>query len=157
MSGSCIDLPDLESHQRFGRVIAGLLVGGDIVALRGELGAGKTTLVAAIGRSMGVDDISSPTFGIIHEHPRPQGGRLLHVDAYRLGGVDELIDLGWDEWAGDPDTIVCIEWADRIEALLDPRCLLDVKLWHAGDGRAAQVRWEDSERLSSLLAAGDTP
>ncbi|MDP6890541.1 MAG: tRNA (adenosine(37)-N6)-threonylcarbamoyltransferase complex ATPase subunit type 1 TsaE, partial [Phycisphaerales bacterium] len=88
MNGSRIDLPDLESHQHFGRVIAGLLVGGDIVALRGELGAGKTTLVAAIGRFMGIDDISSPTFGIVHEHPRPQGGRLLHVDAYRLGGVD---------------------------------------------------------------------
>ncbi|MDP6986732.1 MAG: tRNA (adenosine(37)-N6)-threonylcarbamoyltransferase complex ATPase subunit type 1 TsaE [Phycisphaerales bacterium] len=152
-----VELPNLASHQLCGAAIGGLLVGGDVVALRGELGAGKTTLVTALGHALGVTDMSSPTFGIIHEHPRPQGGRLLHVDAYRLRGSDELLDLGWDEWAGAADTIVCVEWADRIGALLDSRPHLDVRLWHTSSGRTALIHWDDSDRLSSLAAAGDTP
>ena len=152
-----VDLPDLERHVRFGQAIAALLRGGDIVALRGELAAGKTTLATAIGRTLGVDDMSSPTFGIIHEHVRTCGGRFLHVDAYRLAGGDELIELGWDEWAGAADTIVCVEWAERVEPLLADRPRLIVDLAHASCGRTAVVHWEDEERFSSLAASGDTP
>lgn len=157
MSGLEVDLPDVAAHRRFGRSIGEVLRGGDIVALHGELGAGKTTLVNAIGHAMGVEDISSPSFGIIHEHVRSDGGRFLHVDAYRLGGTDELIDLGWDEWAGDANTIVCVEWAERVGQLLWPRHHLDVRLWHTGSGRAAVVHWADASGLSRLAALGDTP
>ena len=87
MSGSCIDLPDLESHQRFGRVIAGLLVGGDIVALRGELGAGKTTLMRVISglglrRGVGVSTASTASVMRTASSNAPPGRRGLGFEAW---------------------------------------------------------------------------
>jgi tRNA threonylcarbamoyl adenosine modification protein YjeE len=91
-----------------GARIARRLVAGDIVALDGELGAGKTTLTRGLGEALGVrGPVTSPTFVLARTHPRPDGAPLVHVDAYRLSSAAELDDLDID-FAG---SIVVVEWA----------------------------------------------
>ncbi|HEV7955958.1 MAG: tRNA ((37)-N6)-threonylcarbamoyltransferase complex ATPase subunit type 1 TsaE [Microbacteriaceae bacterium] len=102
-----IDTP--EAMAALGARIARQLVEGDIVALDGELGAGKTTLTRGLGEALGVRGaVTSPTFVLARTHPRESGGAsLVHVDAYRLGTAAELDDLDID-FAG---SIVVVEWA----------------------------------------------
>lgn len=94
--------------ERFGREAALPIV----VALAGELGAGKTTLARAICRGFGVaDEVTSPTFTLVHEYRAPRG-RVYHLDLYRLRGPAELTNLGWDEIVSDR-ALVLVEWPDR--------------------------------------------
>lgn len=94
--------------ERLGALIAEHLDAGDLVALNGELGAGKTTLVRGIGGALGArGSIASPTFVLARTHPTERGVPLVHVDAYRLGGPAELDDLDLD-FEG---SIVVVEWA----------------------------------------------
>jgi tRNA threonylcarbamoyladenosine biosynthesis protein TsaE len=100
--------------ERIGREAAPPLV----IALRGDLGAGKTTLARAIARGAGVEgEIPSPTFNLVFRYATPRGVVLQHLDLYRLEHPDEVWELGWSELAA-PDEIVLIEWPDRAEALL---------------------------------------
>jgi tRNA threonylcarbamoyl adenosine modification protein YjeE len=92
----------------FGAVVAHQLVAGDIVALNGELGAGKTTFTRGLGTALGVrGTVTSPTFVLARTHPRDSGVPLVHVDAYRLSGPADLDDLDID-FEG---SIVVVEWA----------------------------------------------
>jgi len=94
----------------FGRQLAESLKPGDVVALTGDLGAGKTCLVKGIALGLGItQDITSPTFTIIHEYPP-----LAHVDLYRL---DSVYGIGLENYLGGP-WITVIEWAEKIESLL---------------------------------------
>ncbi len=80
----------------------------------------------------------------------------MHVDAYRLDAPTQVEDLGWHEWSGDPRCITCVEWADRLEGLLDDA--LHIELHHCEGGRAVRVRWDQSlSDLASALASGETP
>lgn len=126
-----------------GRAIGRVLVGGDVVALHGELGAGKTRLVRGIAEGVGADTsrVSSPTFVIMQEYPCRGGGSLqtlVHMDAYRLQGGDELETVGWDRIASDLEerqpVAAVIEWASRIDSMLPRERRLDVFLEHAGLG-----------------------
>lgn len=111
-----IRLNGLEETKEFGIKLGQILEGGDIVCLNGDLGAGKTTLTKSIGLGLGVSDyITSPTFTLINEYR----GRLpvYHFDVYRLENVDELYDLGFDEYFYGKG-ISIIEWAEKIEKLL---------------------------------------
>lgn len=108
--------------ERLGR----LLRAGDVLALVGELGAGKTRLVRGVARGMGIDAraVSSPTYVIVQEYSSDIASSppLAHVDAHRLEAADGLASLGWDS-ARDPGAVVVIEWADRIAAELPPDSL----------------------------------
>ena len=121
-------LPDPAATRAFGAALATLLEPGDLVVLTGPLGAGKTTLVQGMGEAMGVrGQVASPTFIIARVHPPLSGGpALVHVDAYRLGSLDELEALDLDTSLEDSVTVV--EWgeglvevlsADRLEVTLD--------------------------------------
>lgn len=103
----------------------------DVVALWGELGSGKTTLVRGIARGLGIPEreITSPTFVIVHEH---DGGRLplFHIDLYRLAPGDAP-STGWEE-ALSSGGLTSIEWPDRAERWL-PEDRLDVRLSHTGE------------------------
>ena len=103
-----------EDMAELGRLIARQLVAGDLVAVDGELGAGKTTLTRGIGEALGVRSaVTSPTFVLARTHPRENGGApLVHVDAYRLSSAAELDDLDIDFDA----SIVVVEWADGMLA-----------------------------------------
>lgn len=125
-----------------GEAIGGILAPGDLLTLHGELGAGKTRLVRGVAKGAGADPtrVSSPTFIVMQEY-RCAPGRaittLVHADAYRLRGADELDTIGWDRIARDlrerRPVAVVIEWAERIDGALPvgaPR--LDVRIEHAG-------------------------
>jgi tRNA threonylcarbamoyladenosine biosynthesis protein TsaE len=91
---------------------------GDVLALSGELGSGKTCFTAGIARGLGVSEkyqITSPTFTIINEYPAVH--KLYHFDVYRLCGYSELEDLGYDEYLSLKGVII-IEWAEKIVKLL---------------------------------------
>ncbi|MBB5632889.1 tRNA threonylcarbamoyladenosine biosynthesis protein TsaE [Cryobacterium mesophilum] len=97
-----------EEMEKLGAAIAGRLRPGDLVALNGELGAGKTTLVRGLGAALGVaGTVASPTFVIARTHARGTDAPLVHVDAYRLSNPAELDDLDLD-FEG---SIVVVEWA----------------------------------------------
>ncbi|WP_372592737.1 tRNA (adenosine(37)-N6)-threonylcarbamoyltransferase complex ATPase subunit type 1 TsaE, partial [Actinotalea sp.] len=91
-------LPDAESTRAYGLALAGLLRAGDLVVLTGPLGAGKTTLTQGLGSGLGVrGQVASPTFIIARVHPSlGDGPPLVHVDAYRLGSLEELDALDLD-------------------------------------------------------------
>ena len=103
--------------EAFGRALAETLEPGDVLALAGDLGAGKTTLTKAIAAGLGVTEpVTSPTFTIVTEH---RSGRipLFHFDVYRLEDGQEFLDLGGDEYL-DAGGVSIIEWADRIAEIL---------------------------------------
>ncbi|MGC8783883.1 MAG: tRNA (adenosine(37)-N6)-threonylcarbamoyltransferase complex ATPase subunit type 1 TsaE [Armatimonadota bacterium] len=109
-----------EQTRQLGATLAQVLQPGDIIWLRGELGAGKTTLAQGIARGLGVNEpVLSPTFTLIREHR----GRLpfFHADAYRLEGAEQAADLGLQEYF-ERGGVFAIEWAEHIaEALPEER------------------------------------
>lgn len=122
--GDPIVVPDAAAMRGLGRHLAGQLRAGDLVLLTGELGAGKTTLAQGIGIGLGVRGaVTSPTFVIARVHPAVgDAGRpaLVHVDAYRLGSLDEVDDLDLD--ASLEDSVTLVEWGEgKAEGLADDR------------------------------------
>jgi tRNA threonylcarbamoyladenosine biosynthesis protein TsaE len=116
------DTPDADSMRALGSRLAAQLRRGDLVVLSGELGSGKTTFTQGLGSGLGVrGDVTSPTFVIARVHPSlGEGPALVHVDAYRLGGVAELDDLDLDTDLDEAVTVV--EWGEGIaEGLADDR------------------------------------
>lgn len=120
--GTCFDVPEAEAMRQLGEQVGHSLVAGDLVVLTGELGAGKTTFTQGLGLGLQVrGGVTSPTFVIARVHPSLVGAPdLVHVDAYRLGGLDELDDLDLDTSLDSAVTVV--EWgAGLAEGLSDSR------------------------------------
>ena len=136
-----LTLESLQQTLDLGRRLGGLAELGDVFALDGELGAGKTQLVRGLAEGMGLDprQVSSPTFVIMHEYEpderasAPPPPTLVHVDAYRLSSGDELRELGFDDELLRT-SVTAVEWASRLS---DPR-----------DGEAD---WSGVERRLSIL------
>jgi tRNA threonylcarbamoyladenosine biosynthesis protein TsaE len=126
-----------EDTEALGERIGRAARAGDVIALWGELGAGKTTLVRGIARGLGIDprEVTSPTFIIVHEH---EGGRLplFHVDMYRVSPA-ETGSIGWEEALASAG-VTAIEWPDRVERTL-PADRIDVRIEHAG-GSERRIR-----------------
>ncbi|MGN0064568.1 MAG: tRNA (adenosine(37)-N6)-threonylcarbamoyltransferase complex ATPase subunit type 1 TsaE [Nocardioides sp.] len=117
-----VEVPDADAMRGLGRRVGRSLRAGDLVVLTGELGAGKTTFTQGLGEGLGVrGGVTSPTFVIARVHPSLVGGPdLVHVDAYRLGGLAELDDLDLDTSLDDAVTVV--EWgAGLAEQLAEGR------------------------------------
>ncbi|MGB9377096.1 MAG: tRNA (adenosine(37)-N6)-threonylcarbamoyltransferase complex ATPase subunit type 1 TsaE [Mycobacteriales bacterium] len=137
-------LPEAADTRELGRRVAEVLVAGDLVLLTGSLGAGKTVLAQGIGAGLGVrGPVTSPTFVIARIH---RDGRLpmVHVDAYRLGGVAEIDDLDLDATLSDSVTVV--EWGSGLaERLADDH--LEIRLERGDDGDA---------RTGTLVPRGDS-
>ncbi len=95
--------------EEFGRSIPD----GTVVAMYGDLGAGKTAFVRGMARGMGIDErVSSPTFTIVNEY---LGDRtLIHFDMYRLGSADELFDIGWEDYIAR-GAVCAVEWSENVE------------------------------------------
>ncbi len=111
-----IILNGLKDTKEFGEKLGSLLKPGDIICLIGDLGAGKTTLTKSIGIGLGVEDyITSPTFTLINEYKGKLN--LYHFDVYRLEGITDLDDLGFEEYFYS-DGVCIIEWGDKIEDIL---------------------------------------
>jgi tRNA threonylcarbamoyladenosine biosynthesis protein TsaE len=114
-----IDLEDEAATAALAARVGSLLRPGDMVALRGDLGAGKTAFARALIQSLGDsdDEVPSPTFTLVQTYETPAGS-IWHFDLYRLSGADEVIELGWDEVRADG--IALVEWPDRLGPLLPP-------------------------------------
>jgi tRNA threonylcarbamoyladenosine biosynthesis protein TsaE len=105
-----------------GRKLAKLLKPPQLLILRGDLGTGKTTLVKGIAQALDAaeaDEVTSPTFTLIHEYDGTQGGKavkLFHLDVYRLEGERQLETLGLDELL-TPDALVLVEWGEKFKSI----------------------------------------
>ena len=127
--------PDADAMRGLGRSLAGQLAPGDLIVLTGALGAGKTTFTQGLGAGLGVRGaVTSPTFVIARVHPSEVGGpALVHADAYRLGGIDEIDDLDLD--ASLDQAVTVVEWGEGLaEGLSESRLEIDI------------VRGEEDER-----------
>lgn len=114
----------------FGKTLGQSLKGGEIIALSGDLGSGKTKLSQGIALGLAVKKkVNSPTFVIIKKYP----GRktLIHIDAYRLTNATDLINIGWDDFINS-DTVILIEWPERIKKIL-PAKTIWIKIKSQGD------------------------
>ena len=133
-----IELNGLEETKEFGIRLGELLKSGDLLCLNGDLGAGKTTLTKSIGLGLGVTDyITSPTFALINEYE----GRVpvYHFDVYRLENVEDLYDLGFDEYFYGKGVSI-VEWADKIERLLPrEKIVLDIEKGKDIDKRVISI------------------
>jgi tRNA threonylcarbamoyladenosine biosynthesis protein TsaE len=115
--------PTADDTRAIGAALAPLLGPGDGVALTGELGAGKTTLVQGVARALGYRGaVTSPTFTLVREY-RTERLLVVHVDVYRLDRVQDVVDLGLQELI-DEDGVLFVEWGDAVEALLPPEHLV---------------------------------
>lgn len=119
------------------KLINNLEAGGSavVIALKGDLGAGKTAFSQFIGEALGVHDpIQSPTFLIekIYELKRERWEHLVHIDAYRLDDASELLSLGWKEIVKKPENLILVEWADKIEEIL-PEDAIHIVIRHVDE------------------------
>ena len=117
MAQETLKLKNERETMRFGRRLAESAKPGTVIALTGDLGAGKTTLTKAIAAGLGVQEtVTSPTFTIVREY---RSGRLplFHFDVYRVGDIEEMYELGYEEYFYDGGVCV-VEWADLIEEIL---------------------------------------
>jgi len=128
-----VRLADAAATDAAGRALAALVEPGDVIALVGDLGAGKTSLVQGLARGLGAPAATSPTFTIVNEY---RGGRVpvVHADLYRIERDRDLDELGLDEQIRRGDAVVLIEWADRYPQVL-PRDHVVATLGHDGEGR----------------------
>jgi len=132
-----------EQTRRIGARLGALLTGGEIIALEGDLGAGKTVLAQGIGMGWGATTrLISPTFVIVRRHDCPQGGvYLYHIDLYRLESELEIEGLGLYDMLGEDWAICMIEWPERATFLFE-----DAYLW-------ISLHWLDDHRRSLICRA----
>ena len=99
--------------EELGARLAKNLPGGTVVAMYGDLGAGKTAFVRGMARGMGLScRVSSPTFTIVNEYLGER--ELIHFDMYRIGGADELFDIGWEDYL-NRGAVCAVEWSENVE------------------------------------------
>ena len=145
--------------EAFGERIGRMLRPGDLVVLTGALGAGKTTLTRGIATGLGVrGPVQSPTFVIARTHPSLVGAApLVHVDAYRLGGPDEIDDIDLDMTL--PESVTVVEWGEGVaEGLADDRLEIRIER-HPDDTRTVHLRrvgarWTDIDLPGSAAGNG---
>jgi len=163
----------VEHTLALGAAVGRLAQAGDLIALVGELGAGKTQFVRGLARGLGAGDapVSSPTFVMVQEYATGEGApALVHIDAYRLHSRQDLESIGW-EFTGDrlggemrQGTVVAVEWADRVTEL-HGEDRLEVALAHEGEhersvavtphGESWRERWPVlAQALNAAAATG---
>ena len=123
----------------FGKKIAAELKSGDVLCLYGDLGAGKTTMTKGVAQYFGIKKrITSPTFTLFNVYPvQIEGKRIkfVHIDAYRLKDEEELLEVGIDDYLGQPDSVCVIEWAEKVPDLLKKKKCVEVHIEHTETGR----------------------
>ena len=133
----------VEGTLALGERIAEMLKPPLVVVLRGEVGAGKTTLVKGIAAALGAaveEDVTSPTFTLVHEY-ESERVHLFHLDLYRLETEEQIAVLGLEEMLAEPNALVLVEWGERFESVL--KLASGEIFMEQGDGdmRGLLVRW----------------
>lgn len=125
-----------QQTKKGGKGVASESSGGDILLLQGELGSGKTTFTKGFCGYFGIEEseVRSPTFTLINVYPtnknRQQAKQIVHIDTYRMEHEEGLIDIGVEEYLDDPNSIVIIEWPEKIEKLLKNRNTKTIEFKH---------------------------
>lgn len=137
MPGVELTLPEM---LEWARAFGGGLQPTAVVALRGDLGAGKTTMVQELVRALGVrDEVTSPTYALVHEYASPRGP-VHHFDLYRLRDASQLAQLGWDDILR-AQGIVLVEWPERAAGMLPPQTV-EILLEHVpGRPEVRRLTW----------------
>ncbi|HZY61428.1 MAG TPA: tRNA (adenosine(37)-N6)-threonylcarbamoyltransferase complex ATPase subunit type 1 TsaE [Edaphobacter sp.] len=135
----------VEGTLALGEKMAEILRPPKLAILRGEVGAGKTTLVKGIARALGSayeEDVTSPTFTLVHEYEGPKV-HLFHLDLYRLQTEEQIAVLGLEEMLTEPNALVLVEWGERFESVVK-LADAEVAMEHGeGDERGLIVRWRE--------------
>ena len=125
-----------EDTKKFGEALANEIKAGDVIALVGDLGAGKTALTKYIAEALGVkEDVTSPTFTIIKEY---KSGKLplYHFDVYRISNEEEMYELGYEEYFYG-DGVCIVEWADKIAGIIPENSKI-IRMSH-GEGELGRI------------------
>jgi len=137
-----------------GRKIGALLRGGEVFALVGNLGTGKTHLIKGISLGLEAntpDQVSSPTFVLVNEYFGRDGLiHIYHIDAYRVGTPAEFASLGFDEYCR-PDSVVMIEWADKIMPVLNGLDCVQLQLEHVSKNQRKITILNASKAIEEVL------
>lgn len=153
-----IDIPDLAATEAFGRRLGELLFPGAVVALVGQLGAGKTHLTRAIAEGLGVRNpaaVNSPTFVLIQEYPARLP--IYHFDAYRLSGSREFAELGVEEYFRG-EGVCIVEWADKVNATLpDDHLRIEIEIVDEHRRRFKLIPSGQGHSLLMRALSGITP
>lgn len=131
--------------EAIGQLLADRLRPGMVVALHGDLGAGKTVLSRGIARGLGIEEpVTSPTFTVVQEYPCPGGGLFFHLDMYRIDDEAAALAFGIEEFLYTPGAVTVVEWPERIAGLLgEDAATACIRLEHLAEGKRRLVlpRW----------------
>ena len=143
-----------EATLALGALLAKYLKYGQVIALQGDLGAGKTVISRGVASGLGITEpVTSPTFTVAQEYKTPDGHWLYHLDMYRIDDEMSAIAFGIEEYLFSPSAITLVEWPERIAKLLEGKksCIV-IHITHKGDEcRAIEL---PDELGNQLLAAG---
>ncbi len=125
---------NIEEMQSFAKEFGKSLKGGEVILLNGDLGAGKTTFVRFVLESLGVDEpVSSPSFTIMKNYAN-KDFKFYHFDMYRIENIDETYEFGFEEYIqNSTDSVVFIEWAERVEELLTNTKVININFKRLGE------------------------
>ncbi len=127
-----------QETEELGRRLAARLRPGMVLALYGDLGAGKTVLSRGIARGLGVEEpVTSPTFTVVQEYDCPDGLLLFHLDMYRIDNEEAALAFGIEEYLYAPDAVTVVEWPERIAGLFDEASSATavIRLEHLAEGQ----------------------
>ena len=135
-----------EETELLGETLAKKLMGGEILAYRGDLGAGKTAFTRGLARGLGISDrVTSPTYTIVNEY---EGGRLplFHFDMYRLDSADDLFDIGWEDYLLRGG-ICAVEWSENVPEAMADAITVEIRKISEND---RQILIEGGDSLADL-------
>lgn len=119
--------------EAFAAKVAAAYPDGAVIALHGDLGAGKTVFSRGFARALGITEpVSSPTYTIIQEYKRPDGRYFYHLDLYRISNSVSALAFGTDEYLEEPGAFALVEWPERIKEILPPGTL-HIHIRHVND------------------------
>lgn len=131
------EIATINELKKVAQTIAGILQKGDVLSLRGDLGAGKTTFVQAIAQAMGIHEtVTSPTFSLVNYYEGTPP--LWHLDLYRLEAPEELEDIGYEDYFYPENAITFIEWAEKADYYL-PDDVYEIDIIHEENTRAMTI------------------
>jgi tRNA threonylcarbamoyladenosine biosynthesis protein TsaE len=133
-----------------GRIIGENLPVPCVIYLEGEMGTGKTYLSKGIAAGVGItEDITSPTFTLINEYSS-KGIKIYHLDLYRLDNLNQVLDLGIEDFTSDENSVFLIEWAEKLDGYKLSETLLSIKIFYYNSGRKFVI-YSENESCSKIF------
>lgn len=151
-------LPETEQHvvrgaagtRRLAAALARRLAPGTVIALSGDLGAGKTTFVQGLARALGINrPVTSPTFTLVADHVGTRG-RLVHMDLYRLSSAEGLLEIGWTEYL-ESGALLAVEWPERAAGILPSHGLVTVRMELVTDLDRRRITIQGAPRRKAVV------